>query len=99
MRDEKGRYLKGTSGNKNGRPKKGTAMTDVLASMVDKEAIAAKLLELASKGDVAALKYVYDRIDGTPTQTIKGDGAEPLTFVIRKAKDQEFEEDEDRNSD
>ena len=37
---------------------------------VDRDEIANKLAELAMDGDVQALKYIYDMIDGSPTQTV-----------------------------
>ena len=62
----------GQSGNPAGRPKKGMALTDILAAKVDKEAIAERLIELAmERGDITALKYIYDRIDGRPKETIE----------------------------
>lgn len=62
---------KGYTGNPNGRPPKGEALTDVLRSKVNKEAIAERLIEIAmEKGDIAALKYIYDRIDGRPVETV-----------------------------
>lgn len=61
----------GQSGNPAGRPKKGMALTDILAEKVDKEAIAERLIELAmERGDITALKYIYDRIDGKPVETV-----------------------------
>lgn len=45
-------------------------MTDVLLSRLNREEIADKLISLANEGDVSALKYIYDRIDGTPRQSI-----------------------------
>jgi len=63
--------------NRQGRPKKGTALTDILNDKLDlahktgklkREAIAERLIEVALEGDVAALKYVFDRMDGRPTQ-------------------------------
>ena len=57
--------------NRKGRPKKGHTFTDALRDAVDKQELAAVLVEMAlQKKDIAALKYIYDRIDGTPTQTI-----------------------------
>ena len=56
--------------NRAGRPKKGTALTDILSYKLDlvhkagkmkREAIAERLIEVALDGDVAALKYVFDR--------------------------------------
>ena len=38
-----------------------------------KQAIAQKLWSMAMKGDVAALKYLYDRVDGKPLQQIEAD--------------------------
>jgi hypothetical protein len=63
--------------NRQGRPKKGTALTDILNYKLDqvhktgklkREAIAERLIEVALQGDIAALKYVFDRMDGRPTQ-------------------------------
>jgi hypothetical protein len=80
-------FKPGNCANPNGRPPKGEALTDVLKSKVDKEAIAEKLIEIAlEKGDITALKYIYDRIDGTPTQTIKQQITEenPIHDMIRE---------------
>jgi len=61
----------GQSGNPNGRPKKGEAVTDILRDTVDKQALVNKLVELAmEKGDFAALRYAIDRLDGKPIETI-----------------------------
>jgi hypothetical protein len=85
IRGDKGRFEKGTVANPNGRPKKGETFTDILRSKADPEDIADRLIALAKKGDLAALKYIYDRMDGTPRQTIdqhvKGDIV-PATFTV-----------------
>ena len=71
MRDETGKFLPGESGNPNGRPPKGEALTDALRAKVDKDTLASKLIEMAlEKGDLGALKYIYDRIDGRPVETV-----------------------------
>ena len=77
-------FKKGVVSNPNGRPKSGESMTDVLKSMVDKDEIAAKLIQIAKKGNFAALKYVYDRIDGMPKQAVEhsGDAANPMSIKI-----------------
>jgi hypothetical protein len=63
--------------NRQGRPKKGTAFTDILNMKLDdenksellrREAVAEKLIKLAEGGDIAAIKYIMDRVDGKPTQ-------------------------------
>jgi len=69
--------------NRNGRPKKGQTVTDAINSVIGeksvnfkgklisgKEAVARKLLELAISGDVPAIKYLMDRVDGPPKQEI-----------------------------
>ena len=68
-RDDKGRFVPGHTGGP-GRPKKGEALTDVLREKIDKEAIADKLIEMVGAGDLAAIKYVYDRLDGRPVETV-----------------------------
>ena len=83
--------------NRNGRPRKENAMTKILADVLDeeeitykgkkitgREAVARKALELAMQGDVTALKYIYDRIDGSPRQSIEhtGDDGGPI-FVAK----------------
>jgi len=69
-RDDKGRFGAGNCANPKGRPKKGETMTDILRENIDPEQIALRLHALAMSGDFNAMKYIYDRIDGTPRQTV-----------------------------
>ena len=69
-KDERGRFIKGNSGGP-GRPPKSESLTETLRTVVDKDEIAKKLYELAMEGDIPALKYIYDRIDGRPKETIE----------------------------
>ena len=64
------KWKPGQSGNPNGRPPKGQTLTDALREHIDKDEIAALLTELAKGGDIGALKYIYDRLDGKPTETV-----------------------------
>lgn len=67
--------------NRNGRPPKEHCLTDLLKEALDKEhtpsgktnkeMIIDKMFELANKGDSIILKYLFDRIDGKPLQTIE----------------------------
>ena len=68
-------FEKGTSGNPAGRPPKKQSLTELLNDYGDqpaddklsrKEALAAKVWELSLAGDMTAIRYIYDRIDGKP---------------------------------
>ena len=79
---------KGHGGNPNGRPKKEHSLTDLLREALEqphddtgktkKEMVIDKLYEIAvKKGDVVMLKYLIDRIDGKPLQTIEANVTRP----------------------
>jgi len=70
MRDKNGRFIKGESGNPNGAPKKEQALTELLKEKANKDELVKRLLVMAKK-DLAALKYVFDRIDGKPRETLE----------------------------
>jgi hypothetical protein len=64
--------------NRNGRPKKGQSLTDILNYKLDetkagklrREAVAEKLIDLAESGDITAIRYIMDRVDGRPKETV-----------------------------
>ena len=67
--------------NRNGRPPKEYSMTDLLRTALDepydesgktnKQMVIDKMFELANDGDGNILKYLFDRIDGKPLQSIE----------------------------
>lgn len=84
-------WQKGKSGNPKGRQKKGQTLTDILrASLAEpnaqgvtrSRALSDTLTRLADSGDLDAIRYIYDRVDGKPveTQQIGGMNGGPLTI-------------------
>jgi len=74
--------------NRDGRPKKGQSLTDILAWALDqnktlknektgenrevlvRQALTEKLIAMGLNGDINAIKYIMDRIDGKPIETL-----------------------------
>jgi hypothetical protein len=90
--------------NRRGRPKKGTAVSEILSLKLDekdengilrREIIAEKLLTLAESGDIHALKYVIDRMEGTPRQAVELTTEKnediPKNYLERKKMEEELE--------
>ncbi len=87
-------WVKGQSGNTNGRRKGKRTLTEELRRLVDarwqphgitnRELLAQVLLKLALCGDIKALSYTYDRMDGKPAQALElsGDQRRPLRLEI-----------------
>lgn len=87
----------GQSGNPNGRPPKGHSITDTIKDMMNetpeiKKALGTKVIEYALKGDMTAMKMLWQYMDGMPTQVneITGKDGQPIqietfTDLIRQA--------------
>jgi len=73
--------------NRNGRPKKGLALTDIMREMFQEneaipKAIVGKLLQMAANGDIAAIREVLDRIEGKPIQPNVEMGEDKMTELL-----------------
>jgi hypothetical protein len=96
VRDNSGRWIKGQSGNPLGKPR-GESLTGILreqgqecpegVGLTRAEMLAARLWTLAMGGDVSAIKYIYDRVDGAPRQTIETAEEGPLEIRITHSVD------------
>ena len=78
MRNEKGQFKKGHSGNPGGRPKGSITkiMREFMYEIDDTgfsrvQHLCFILWDAALKGDLQAIKLIMDRVDGTPRQTIE----------------------------
>ena len=80
-------FKPGQSGNYSGRPKKDRGLIAALEAAVDKTALAEKLVELAMGGDMMAVRYIYDRIEGSPTQRHEVDAETVQRAMERLAED------------
>jgi hypothetical protein len=89
--------------NRKGRPKKGQALTDILNYELDQKEggilyrhkIAKKLIELAEGGDIQAIKYLMDRVEGPVFQKIDlsakvAGEVKPLSYADRVKDRAEF---------
>jgi hypothetical protein len=72
-----GAFVKGDSRiNRKGRPRKGKSLTEILEKALRSEknykALADILIEMALKDrNITAIRYIYDRIDGKPKETVE----------------------------
>lgn len=85
-------WQKGQSGNVNGRPKKSHALNELLVAYLDnntydekvtnKELLIMRLYHMAMHGDLAALKYLMDRVLGKPIETKDINLSDPILLNI-----------------
>lgn len=83
------RWEKGQSGNPRGRGIEPVSPTEMLAKELGKDgakALAKTLIRLAQAGDIRAIQYIYDRLEGKPRTSgeEKRDTEEPLVVVLKE---------------
>ena len=80
------KWKPGQSGNPNGRPKKENCLTDILREKVSAEELAERLIAKANEGDMVAMKYIYDRIDGKPKESVDVNNTGEMIYKVLPAE-------------
>jgi hypothetical protein len=102
-RNKKGQFVKGNQeGNRQGRPKKGHAIADMLNEIGDsivedktrREKILEKVYKMAEDGDLNAIKFIADRTEGRPQEfhQLTTDNISPYELWKRKLLNEENSE-------
>lgn len=89
IRDDKGRFVEGSTGNPIGRPKDGESICGLLSEYLSgkktarskrtrKEILIEKLFKKVEVGDIAAIRLILSYTDGLPTQRIQGEFTENI---------------------
>jgi hypothetical protein len=94
-RDDKGRFVKGVSGNPGGKPLNQTKYLkklDTTMTLKEWRDIVVKAIEQAKRGDSRARQWLSDYLLGKPTQRQEITGAEGSKFVINLSWDDEADE-------
>jgi len=95
--------------NRNGRPKKDKSLSDILRKLGENKNPGSKVarkIQLAEEmwnlalveKDFTTMKYIYNRLDGMPCQSIEHEIPDPVTFIIERPDLEEMkvsDEDED----
>ncbi|MCL2832109.1 MAG: hypothetical protein FWD78_02970 [Treponema sp.] len=98
---------KGQTNNRNGRPRKNNSLTEYLAKFgarkiedeqspfngkTNRDALAEVLWQLALKSkDLVAIKYIFDRIDGKPIETLRAEIDRGDVSVIKTVQKELFD--------
>ena len=86
------KWRKGQSGNPKGRVKGKKVLTDELRRLLDakwrpfgqtnRELLAQVLMGKALQGDLKAIEYIWDRLEGRPAQAVQVTGEERKPLCI-----------------
>jgi Family of unknown function (DUF5681) len=80
-----GRWHRGQSGNPRGRPPAGESFADALRSRLTTETmaeIADKVIALALGGNLPAISFIADRLDGKPRQALEHSAGEDKPLLV-----------------
>ena len=94
----------GESGNPKGRPKGSISITTVMKRLLQKivktqdgtnkqrvETLAGNILAMAlNEGNEAMIKLIWNYVDGLPTQTVIGEGLQPIIQLICSGKEKDL---------